>query len=76
MVGDETCPCPKQSTWGTEREHYPDVVFQFSPPVASPVIERVGHLTIGGMVVIDFVSAHVEFLRPSRFHLMQDLTEP
>ena len=76
MAGDETCSCANQRTWGTQREHYPDVVFQYAPPIERPQNERVGHLTFGGRVVIDFVSAHVEFLRPPRFCLLQDLTEP
>lgn len=76
MTGDETCHCAYQRTWGTKREHYPDVMFQYSPPSERRPIERVGNLTFGGLVVIDFVGAHVEFLRPSRFYLVQDLTEP
>ena len=62
MVGDETCPCSAQYTWGTAREDYPYVMFQYSPPIQRPPIEDVGHLTFFGLVVIDFVSAHVEIL--------------
>ena len=58
MKGDETCQSNIQRTWGVERQQYPDIMFEYLPHDV-PSVANPGLCMFYGMVVIDFVSAHV-----------------
>ena len=59
MVGDETCQSVVQQAWGTERENYASIMFQYLPFERRLPTKKVGRMTYCGLVVIDFVSAYV-----------------
>lgn len=61
MVGDVTCQSIVQQAWGTERENYASIMFQYLPFEGSLPTEKVGRMTYCGLVVIDFVSAYWDF---------------
>ncbi|CAD6563748.1 MAG: hypothetical protein ASARMPREDX12_000045 [Alectoria sarmentosa] len=54
MVGDETCQSVVQQAWGTERENYASIMFQYLPFERRLPTKKVGRMTYCGLVVIDF----------------------
>lgn len=66
MTGDTTCFSEFQKDWGTKREKYAPIVFEYLPP-NNPAADKVEYLRFDGKLVIDYWLAPGSYFSESSF---------